>query len=162
MNVQIRPWRRGDEWLLAAAEPGLSPASLFTRFLTGTPGLPTHYLRHVATAPRCRWDAVVATHAGAVVGWAEFGRAEDGAREAELAVIVLDAWQRRGIGRALVSRLSARCLAAGVTTLSAEVLSDNVASNRLIRSFFGDLARPSRAGDLLHYRLPLAAAQSAA
>jgi GNAT superfamily N-acetyltransferase len=156
--ARIRPWRVGDEELLAAIGDRLSPASLYTRFLTGTPTLPRQYLRYVAIAPRTRWDAVVALAGDRVAGWAEFARLEDAGCEAELAVVVVDAWQRRGLGTALVRRLAERSREAGVTRLHAEVLAGNLASKRLIRSLFSDDLTVTREGEVLHYQLPLRAA----
>lgn len=153
--VRIRPWLSGDDQLLAAIGDGLSPASLYTRFLTGTPSLPSSYLRYVASAPRTRWDAVVGLMGGSVVGWAEAARLVDGGPEAELAVVVVDSWQRRGIGAALARTLAQHSLASGVTTLHAEVLADNLPSNRLVRSLAGPWLTVSREGALMHYRLPL-------
>jgi GNAT superfamily N-acetyltransferase len=155
LAARIRPWRAGDEDLLAAIGAGLSQASLYTRFLTGTPTLPRQYLRYVASAPRTRWDAVVAVMGDSLAGWAESARLEDSGPEAELAVVVVDAWQRRGLGSALVRHLAERCRAAGITRLHAEVLASNLASNRLIRSMFSDALTVTREGELLHYRMPL-------
>jgi len=155
LAVRIRPWRAGDENLLAAIGAGLSPTSLYTRFLTGTPTLPRQYLRYVAGAPRTRWDAVVALSGDSVAGWAESARLADAGPEAELAVVVVDSWQRRGLGSALVRRLAERCRGAGITTLHAEVLAGNRASIRLIESFFGRSLAVTREGELLHYRMPL-------
>jgi ribosomal protein S18 acetylase RimI-like enzyme len=134
--AQLRAWREGDEVLLAQAGAALSPASLYARFLAGTPTLPAAYLRLVAMAPRWRWDAQVAVRDGHLIGWAEFGRMSPDGTEADLAVAVVDAWQRRGIGTALVSSLLPRCRAAGVTVLSAEVAPSNVAARAALRSWF--------------------------
>jgi len=112
--VRIRPWRSGDEALLAASGRDVSAASLYARFFTGMSRLPVGYLRYVASAPRERWDAVVAVRAGRVIGWAEYGRYRDAPHEADLAVLVVDAWQRLGLGSALVRQLLPRCRRAGV------------------------------------------------
>jgi GNAT superfamily N-acetyltransferase len=135
-DVRMREWRSGDEVLLARAGAELSPASLYARFLAGVPALPAAYLRLVASAPRWRWDAQVAVRDGRMIGWAEFARMSPAATAAELAVVVVDAWQRRGIGTALVSSLLGRCRAAGVTVLTAEVALSNVAARAALRSWF--------------------------
>lgn len=156
---RMRPWQQGDDRLLAAIGDRLSATSLQTRFLAGVPTIPAQYLRHVATAPRAGWDAVVALRGDDVIGWAEFARWSDVGDEAELAVVVVDAWQRRGIGAALARTVVERCRAAGVRTLTAEVLADNLASNRLILSLAGGVAAVRRDGAMLHYRIPLDAAR---
>jgi GNAT superfamily N-acetyltransferase len=134
--ARLREWRPGDESLLAQAGAELSPASLYARFLAGVPTLPAAYLRLVATAPRWRWDAQVAMRDGRMIGWAEFGRMSPDGTEADLAVAVVDAWQRHGVGTALVSSLLPRCRAAGVTVLSAQVAPSNVAARAALRSWF--------------------------
>ncbi|HSV39947.1 MAG TPA: GNAT family N-acetyltransferase [Nocardioidaceae bacterium] len=154
-TVRYRPWQPGDDALLAALGPALSEKSLYTRFLIGTPTIPGYYLHYVRNAPRSRWDAVVALHGDDVVGWAEFGRMEYYGAEAELAVVVVDAWQRRGIGTAVARRAVERAILSGVTTLSAEVLASNIASARLIESLSGGVHSLRSDGQVLHYRLPL-------
>src|SRR4051812_25176114 len=101
--MEIRPWRNGDEVLAAAAQRHLSAASLYNRFHAGTGGrLPAAYLRHIAAGPRHGWDAQVAAGRGHLIGWAEFGRFPGTPDEADLGVLVVDPWQRRGVATALV------------------------------------------------------------
>lgn len=161
-TVRYRPWQAGDDQLLADLGPALSPASLYTRFLTGTPTLPRQYLSYVRTAPRSHWDAVVAVHDGSIVGWAEFGRESYYAPEAELAVMVVDAWQGRGIGGALARRALERAVLSGVRTLVAEVLAENTASVRMIQTLAAGVYAVQREGDVLHFRLPVGALAAAA
>ena len=136
LGVRLRAWRPGDEVLLAKAGTRLSPASLYTRFLAGVPSLPAAYLRLVASAPRWRWDAQVAVHDGCMIGWAEFARMSPDCTELDLAVAVVDEWQRRGVGTALVSALLPRCRAAGATVVSAQVAPSNVAARAALKSWF--------------------------
>jgi GNAT superfamily N-acetyltransferase len=138
--TELRAWRTGDEVLLARAGRELSPASLYSRFLGGLPALPPAYLRLVAEAPRWRWDGHVAVRLGCMIGWAEFARMRADATEAELALVVLDAWQRRGIGSMLVRALLPQCRAAGVSTLYADVAPSNFAARAALKSWF--LHRP--------------------
>jgi GNAT superfamily N-acetyltransferase len=157
-GIELRDWRAGDEVLLAKAGPRFSPASLSARFLVGVPALPVAYLRLVATAPRWRWDAQVAVRHGQMIGWAEFGRTRPECAEADLAVAVVDAWQRRGVGTALVTALLPRCRAAGVTVLTAYTAPTNVAARAALRSWFaawpGDLTVTLEDG-LLRYAILL-------
>src|SRR5262249_9649607 len=88
-------------------------------------------------APRWRWDAQVAVRDGNMVGWAEFARMSPDSTEADLAVAVVDEWQRRGVGTTLVSALLPRCRAAGVTVVSAQVAPSNVAARAALKSWCG-------------------------
>jgi RimJ/RimL family protein N-acetyltransferase len=69
---------------------------------------------------------------------------------------VVDAWQRRGVGTALVEQLLHQCLNAGISVLHAEVLADNKASQALIRRAFGATICGVLDAGVLHYRLPVA------
>jgi len=168
--VRIRPWRPGDERLLADAAVGISAAALRSRFFAGVPRLPATYLSYVASAPRSRWDAQVAVHGDRLgeqlIGWAEFARA-GGPAEADIAVLVLDAWQRGGVGGALVRSMLPRAARAGVRVLHADVEPGNGAVRGLLRSVLGPLSRSAAtsgpgtgfsstlADGLLHYTMRL-------
>jgi GNAT superfamily N-acetyltransferase len=162
--VRFRPWQAGDERLLALAADQISAASLRARFLAGTPRLPEAYLRRIASLPRDIWDAQVAlSHdpggVDRVVGWAEFVRglsAPGDPAEADFAILVLDAWQRRGVGRALVGSLLRRAAAAGVWVLHADVDLANNAARGLLLSVVGRERLTARVVDgLLHYTMRL-------
>lgn len=189
--VRIRPWRAGDERLIARVADQISPTSLRSRFLAGVPRLPETYLRRLATLPPDAWGAQVAVRADRcaehVVGWAEFvwfatpdggaraagaalaGAAPPGApggaggpggapvnAEADLAILVLDAWQRRGVGRALIGALARGAAAAGVRALHADVDPANRAARGLLGSALGRDRLTARVVDgLLHYTVRL-------
>lgn len=172
--VRTRPWRPGDERLLARVAHQISPVSLRARFLAGVPRLPENYLRRLATLPPQAWGAQVAVRADRcaeqVVGWAEFvrlappadgrpGAPAGGAAgtEADLAILVLDAWQRRGIGRALIGALVPAAAAAGVRVLHADLDPANGAARGLLASVLGRDRLTARVVDgLLHYTVRLA------
>lgn len=160
--IRYRPWQAGDDALLGGLGSALSQESLQTRFLTGTPTIPPMYLRYVRTVSRSRWDAVVAMHGRQLVGWAELGRNEDYGSEAELAVAVVDAWHRCGIGTTLARQVLRRSALVGVTTIVAEVLASNLASVRLVESVSGGAYAVQRAGELLQFRVPVGAAAAVA
>ena len=157
--MEIRPWQCGDELLAVAAERHLSVTSLAYRFLTGTGGrLPKDYLRHIAAGPGPTWDAQVAVGSGHLIGWAEFGRLPGRPEEADLAVIVADAWQRHGIATALVREMLPRCLAAGVRLLHADVSPTNRAARGLLQSLFSPGIHAGFVDGVVHYELSLLAA----
>jgi GNAT superfamily N-acetyltransferase len=147
-QIEVRPWRTGDETLLLAAH--ISPASLTSRFMVGTERLPAAYLKHLKTAQRNRWDAMVATYRGRLVGWAEYGRWQPCGEEADVAVLVVDAYQRQGVARALFRAMLPRAAQAGVRVVHADVALDNAAARGAAAALFG---RPSFADGLLHFRL---------
>lgn len=143
--AEIREWRCGDEELLVRAAGELSATTLRNRFLSGVPTLPPAYLRLVSTAPRWRWDGQVALRDGQLIGWAEFARLRPEDTTADLGVVVVDAWQRHGVGTALVSSVLDRCRAAGITLLSAQVAPYNVPARAALRSWFARYPGPMTA-----------------
>ena len=60
-----------------------------------------------------------------IVGECRFIRLPDQPDTAEVGVTVVDAWQGRGLGSALLARLAERALQAGVEYFTAEVLAEN-------------------------------------
>ena len=154
----IRPWRDGDRALVVAAQEHLSPRSIDRRFLVGSGGrLPAAYLAHVAAGPRAEWDAQVAVEGGELCGWAEYGRIPGCGPAADLAVLVADPWQRTGLARALIRALVQRMIAAGVTTIHADVAGSNAPTRGLVRALAGADPGPTYADGLLHYAFDLAA-----
>jgi GNAT superfamily N-acetyltransferase len=78
-----------------------------------------------------------------LVGWAEFARGASPA-EADVALLVLDGWQRRGVGTALLRSLLPRIVDAGVKILHADVELDNEAVRGLLGAVLG---QPDRVPD---------------
>ena len=69
--------------------------------------------------------AIVAESAGVVLGVANYVRDPEDARQAECAVAIGDALQGRGLGTRLIELLAEVARAAGIDTLTADVLYDN-------------------------------------
>jgi len=53
----------------------------------------------------------------------------------EIAVVVVDAWQRQGAGQALLSELASRCRTIGVLGWRASVIGDNQPALNLLAKF---------------------------
>ena len=96
--------------------------------------------------------ALVAVTEEKVVGHAMYARLVDGT-EAEIAIIVEDEWQSKGVGKSLLSELAQRARLRGVETFSAEVLATNRPMLGLAAMFAGtDYAM---ADGVCHVRMPL-------
>src|SRR5215218_6259998 len=117
-RVEVRPWRPGDLVLLRDAESSFSPTALSSRFLVGTHRFPSAYLHRLERPfdPKRPWQGLVALADGKLVGIGEcaWGPGAD-IEPAELAVLVADAWHRRGIGARLTCELLGACLNNGTT-----------------------------------------------
>lgn len=120
--VLIRPLEVRDAPALRAFLERLSPESRYGRFQYVVKEVSPSLLRLlVETDPRTH-VALVATHAGEVVGEARYVRQDGGA---EFALAVADAWRRRGVGKRLLGELLAYARRDGVERLDGEVLSWN-------------------------------------
>lgn len=145
----VRPWRAGDARLLKQASAGLSPASLWHRFGAGTSKLPQAYLR-MLDGPAPGSAVRVALGPCGVVGWAEARPMTGG--ESEVAVVVLDNWQRRGIGTRLLRTL----LDDGAVRdrrLHAYIRPGNTAALCLMRAVATPGLRSVPADEYVHYTL---------
>jgi acetyltransferase len=132
--VLIRPARPEDRDRYVAAVDGLSATSRYQRFLSPVPRLPTRDVDRMMDLDAHRQVVLHATDESglAIVGVARF--VFTGSRTAELAITVGDAWQRQGLGRALLDRLLAAAREHGVTRLTADSLAANRAVAALLRS----------------------------
>lgn len=138
-DVTVRPASQRDAEALAAMLRLLSPQSSFLRFLAGL-GEPKPALVRalLATGPdrgavlavlpggtvvgHANW-VVGATRAGAGGGSAASGVVDVGV--VDVGVLVVDGWQRRGLGRALFDAAVTRAAAAGGTELHLDIHPEN-------------------------------------
>jgi acetyltransferase len=65
---------------------------------------------------------------------------------ANVAIVVADEWQRKGIGKRLFEMLIDAARARGITRLEGEVLAENHAASALVKAFGFELS-PSGVGD---------------
>jgi GNAT superfamily N-acetyltransferase len=110
--AEIRPIGPADQGLLIEGLQHLSPQSKFARFGSGISGLSAselRYLTDVNQVSHVAWGATIDDEPAGV------GRyIVDSAAEAEIAITVVDRFQRRGLGRALFDALAASARASGI------------------------------------------------
>jgi GNAT superfamily N-acetyltransferase len=136
-HVTLRDLHRDDGEVLDAIVAALSPRSRYLRFHSPIPALSAGMRRALLDVDGHDRIAVVAeVDDDTPVGIARTIRDPQRPSEAELAVAVVDAWQRRGLGQRLVSIVVERATAAGVRRLTARVLDENVAALGLFRALF--------------------------
>jgi acetyltransferase len=151
----IRPLTRSDRAAVAFAFAHLGENSRYQRYLTGMPRLPPRELQRLLSVDHWHHEALIAWSSlpRKPVGITEYVRLED-FDLAEVAVAVVDDWQRRGVGRALMTALSSRAAAAGVRWFTASMLSSNKGAIALARELApGTTFTPE--DDLLAMRLEL-------
>jgi RimJ/RimL family protein N-acetyltransferase len=125
--VRFRQVRPDDQAALARAYARLGEESRYRRFFSAPPVLPDPLLRAAAEVDHENHEALVALPllSREIVGECRFVRLPDRRDTAELGVTVADAWQGRGLGSALLARLSARALEVGIVYFTAQVLAEN-------------------------------------
>ena len=141
--VEIRALRPSDEADMLAAIERTGPSSLQSRFFV--------MKRHFSEKERAFFMDVDFSNHVALAAWAlEQGRPAivGGGRyvvtnpgEAEMAFVVVDAWQGRGVGSLLLRHLTEIAREQGVRELTAEVLSDNGAMRSVFTKAGFRLAR---------------------
>ena len=109
----------------------LSPESIYRRFFTLFPAPPASVLRRLTTVDHGDHEALAVLDGDEIVAIASWDRPAHAADEAEIAVLVEDAWQHKGLGRALVRMLTGDAARHGITVLNATVLADNHPARRL-------------------------------
>ena len=125
--VRIRPIRPDDAQALVRAYDNLGEQSRYRRFFTVMPELPDATLKAAVEVDHADHEALVAVLllSTEIVGECRFIRLADQPDTAEVGVTVVDAWQGRGLGSALLARLSERAAEAGIEYFTAEVLAEN-------------------------------------
>lgn len=121
-GVEIRPARADDEERVRRFLTGLSPRTQTLRFFTGV-NRPSASLVRALLVMDERRDVLLAVRGEVVVGHAMSFKGEQ--TDIEIALVVADEWQGRGVGSRLARRLLHRASAAGARTLGMDVLGDN-------------------------------------
>lgn len=129
-----------DFGMIAELLAGLSAQSLFLRYCMPMPRMAPEMVAREATrlgqANSTRQLTVVALArvggADRVIGVAEFVRDAANPAAAEIALVVADAYQRAGIGSALIAHLMAAARRQGISTLHATALAENAAVRRMV------------------------------
>lgn len=125
--IVIRPLERGDARLVAEIFAGLSETSRSRRFLQTGMTLSSRELDRLVDVDHRDHEALVAVDVWtrAPVGVAHYFRTAPAGKVAEVAIAVVDAWQGRGVGRALVKRLARRAQDGAIERFDAWILSEN-------------------------------------
>ena len=135
--LTVRPIAITDAAGLERLFTRLSPASVYSRFFSPMARPPRAALLRLADVDHGRRDALVALDGDEIVGVARYD-ARPGSTEAEIALTIEDAWQRRGLGSQLARRLGKVARARGYERFVATMLPDNRAALGLIHKVSPD------------------------
>jgi GNAT superfamily N-acetyltransferase len=155
-RVLIRPIRREDKDVLLDGFGRLSPESRYRRFFSPMSELGHREVRYLTEVDHRTHEALVATDpsTGEGYGVARFVRSSTDPRTAEVAVAVVDNWQGRGLGTALLDALAARAREEGVERFTASVLANNPSMLELLRGL-GDTEVLDRADGVVELQIEL-------
>jgi GNAT superfamily N-acetyltransferase len=126
-DLVIRPIAPDDKQALKEGFARLSGASRYRRFLSPHTRLSPAELRYFTEVDHHDHEALVALDpgTGAGVGVARYVRSAEDPETAEIAVAVVDDWQRRGVGTRLASALAERAREEGIRSFTGVLLADN-------------------------------------
>jgi GNAT superfamily N-acetyltransferase len=134
-TLRIRPLLPGEADPLRELYARLSPRSRYLRFFSAAPEAPESMVRLLACADGRRRLALVAEHEGRhgweTVGLANFAAVDDSS--VEVALVVRDDWQNRGVGAQLGRRLLRAAEVRGYHQFVVHLLPDNLAIRILLK-----------------------------
>jgi RimJ/RimL family protein N-acetyltransferase len=140
----LRPISPDDKALLARGLSELSELSIQRRFLSPKPHFTSAELRYLTEVDGNDHVAFVAQRPGEcyrILGVARWVRLPEDNEIAEIAIVVADDWQGRGVGSLLAEAVAEEARNRGIRRFSATILSDNVPARRLMAKLAGHLDR---------------------
>jgi GNAT superfamily N-acetyltransferase len=155
--VLIRQVQSGDAPLLAEGFARLSAESRRLRFLMSKSNLTPAELRYFTEIDHHDHEALGALNPvdGRGLGVARYIRHAEDPAGAEVAVTVIDEWQRRGLGTELLNRLADRARQEGICHFTALVSSDNAGVQGLLRESLVGARVTDRESGAVEYEIPL-------
>lgn len=122
--ITLRPLTPGDIELLRSFFASLSGESLRLRYFSASHQLTEEELTRLTTSDAATHTHLGAFHAGSVVGVGDFSVSAPG--EAEVAFVVSDEFQGRGVASLLLEYLAEVGRAVGITRFRAETMAENL------------------------------------
>lgn len=130
-RVWLRLLEPGDANLIRSFYWRLSTETIYRRFLSPIKPPANALLKRLVDVDHRDREALIALDERGIVGVARYGTASVGASH-EVAVVVADEWQGRGLGSLLLRRLAHIARARGITSFHATMLGDNRRAQSLI------------------------------
>lgn len=124
-SLHLRPIKPDDAQALLALHKRLSPRSIYFRYFSPLPELSEERAKALADVDYDNTFALVGELANRLVGVACYYRDEESRNRAEVAFLIEDALQGRGIATRMLERLAEIAREKDITTFEAYVLGDN-------------------------------------
>lgn len=151
-TAHLRPIREDDSEALMVFHSTLSPETVYKRFFGFHPVLSPAEAEHFAHVDYVDRFALVATMGGELVAVARYDRTAPDT--ADVAFVVADACQGRGVGSLLLEHLAAAARERGIRRFTAQVLHGNRAMLGVFRDAGFEVAL-SRSRDVVDVEFPI-------
>lgn len=132
-RLHVRPIRPDDAERLIDAHQHLSLTTVYRRYFSAHPHLSPEEVEHFTNVDYSNRLALIALDGDQLVAVGRYDRLPD-TDDAEIAFLVADQYQRRGIGALLLKQLAAAALRNGITTFIADTLVDNTGMMKVFRN----------------------------
>ncbi|HEX2315030.1 MAG TPA: GNAT family N-acetyltransferase [Thermomonospora sp.] len=132
-TAHLRPIRPGDAERMRAFYKRLSPESIYYRYFSPRPRLTDREIEHFTTVDHDDRVAFIATIGNEMVAVVRYDRIHDQPGTAEVAFLVEDAHQGRGLGSVLLEHVAAAARERGLRRFVAHVLPDNRRMTKVFR-----------------------------
>ncbi|GAA3188234.1 GNAT family N-acetyltransferase [Dactylosporangium siamense] len=155
-TVHLRPIRPDDADRIVALHSRFSERTRYLRYFSAYPRIPQRDLDRFVTVDHRDREAFVIEHGGELIAVGRYERLGAGSHQAEVAFVVEDAHQGRGIGSVLIEHLVAAASQEGITEFEADVLPVNQAMLRVFMAAGFQIERKFSDG-VVHLWFPIAA-----
>ena len=143
---------RSDSALVGRMFERLSTMSIYWRFFSPI-SRPDILQRSVLALDHSDREAVGAVVGGELVGMAQYVR-RTGDTRAQMAIVIVDEWQRQGLGTRLVAALAHRAVEEGIDSFAVDIQGDNYGALKLFHRV-APAARISYSGGVGEGVIPL-------
>lgn len=155
-TIHVRSVEPTDAPDIVAMHSRFSERTRYLRFFGAYPRIPARDLHRFANVDHRDREAFVALVDNHVIAVGRYERLAPGGPDAEVAFVVEDAHQGRGIAPVLLRALVAAALEAGITEFVAEVMPGNLAMQRVFADA-GFAVTSQFADGVVHVRFPITA-----
>jgi acyl-CoA synthetase (NDP forming)/GNAT superfamily N-acetyltransferase len=154
-TVRLRPIRPQDAPAIVAFHSRMSDRTRYLRYFSPYPRIPERDLARFVTVDHDTREAFVVVSGPRIMAVGRYERLGPDSPDAEVAFVVEDAHQGRGIGSVLLEHLAQAAREAGITRFVAEVLPQNGSMLRVFSDFGYQVQRRYHDG-VVHLSFPIA------
>ncbi|MCA2215316.1 bifunctional acetate--CoA ligase family protein/GNAT family N-acetyltransferase [Jidongwangia harbinensis] len=156
--VHLRPIRPDDAPAIVEFHSKLSDRTRYLRYFSPYPRIPERDLERFVNVDHRDREAFVIVSGPRIMAVGRYERLGPGSPDAEVAFVVEDAHQGRGIGSVLLEHLAEAAQENGITRFVAEVLPQNGGMLRVFSDFGYQIQRKYDDG-VVHLSFPIAATE---